>query len=747
MINMEKTFIIGGMHCAACAAGIEKYIGRQNGVDSVSVNLATARMDISYDDSLIDVPAIIAGVEKLSYTAREYIPASTVLKEDESEKIKAQKNARNRLVLAIVFSIPLLYISMGHMLGAPLPVFADPEHNPTGFAGAQFILAIPILWAGRQFFISGARSAVNGHPNMDTLVALGSSASFIYGVYALAKIAGGDVSYAHSLFFESSAIVLTLVMLGKYLEAKSSGRTGEAIKKLMQLTPDTALVERAGQSMEIPADELAIGDTVTVLPGGRFPCDGVVKTGISTADLSMLTGESVPVTIEPGSDVVGGSINGEGRIVFSATGIGPDTALGHIVALVENAQGKKAPIAKLADTVAGYFVPAVLGIAVLTAIVWAIVGKSLDFVLNASISVLVIACPCSLGLATPTAIMSGTGRGAELGILFKSGEALQATASVDTVALDKTGTVTEGRPVLHSIETAPGVDSDELLCLCAAAEAGSGHPVAKAITDFTGTLKIRLPEADSVNSIPGKGVEAAVAGKNVLIGSRALMEERGIVCFELDSAAEIQSRAGCMLMFAAVDGRAAGLFSAVDAVKPDSRDAVAKMHGMGMKVIMLTGDNAFAAEAIASEALIDEVCSGVLPEGKAGAVEALAAGGHVTAMIGDGINDAPALTAAQVGIAIGTGTDVAIESADVVLMGGELGSAVTAFRLARAVMKNIKQNLFWAFLYNCCGIPFAAGVVYALGGPLLNPMIAGAAMALSSVSVVTNALRLRHFKP
>jgi Cu+-exporting ATPase len=745
-----KTFKIGGMHCAACSSGIEKFMGRQPGVDTVSVNLTTEKMTISYDESVLDATKIVSLVEKLMYTAEEYISAeaqaAAARKRGEEARAAELNGTKHRVILAACFAILLLYVSMGHhMAGFPLPAFMDMHRNPLGFAIAQLLLTLPILYAGRQFYVGGFRSLIKGHPNMDTLVALGTASAFLYGLYALAKIADGDTHYAETLFFESAAIVVTLVMLGKYFEARSRGRTSAAIKKLTELAPETATVTRSGETVEIPASELREGDIVTVLPGGRFPCDGVVQSGISSADVSMLTGESLPVTIAPGSDVTGGSINGEGRIVFEAKRVGADTALSQIIRMVEDAQGKKAPIAKLADTVSGYFVPAVLAIAVIAAICWAIAGKGTEFVLNIFVSVLVIACPCSLGLATPTAIMVGTGRGAELGLLYKSGEALQAAAGVQTVALDKTGTVTEGRPVLQKIAVCGDWNEDELLTLCAAAELGSGHPVAKAITEAAEKRKIRLPEATSVTALPGRGIEAAVDSRSLLVGNAALMAERGIDVTALDQEITTLSDAGYILMYAAVDGAAAGLFAAVDTIKPDGRHAIESLHNLNIKVIMLTGDNEKAAKSIADMAGIDEVRANVLPEDKARVVESLGADGRRTAMVGDGINDAPALAGADVGIAIGSGTDVAIESADVVLMGDGLSGVATALRLSRAVMRNIKQNLFWAFIYNCCGIPFAAGVVYAFGGPLLNPMVAGAAMALSSVSVVSNALRLRRF--
>lgn len=743
----EKTFIISGMHCAACSASLERFMQRQAGVQSVSVNLTTEKMDIVYDDTL-DAEKIIELVSRLSFGAKEYVSADALAAENrrkqEAEK-KAELDAmKRRVIVCICFAVPLLYVSMGHMAGLPLPAFMSPHHAPLVFALVQLLLTLPIVIGGRSFYINGFGSLVKGHPNMDTLVAVGTFSALVYGLYALVKIALGDAGYAENLFFESAAVVITLVMLGKYLEARSKRHTSDAIRALTELAPETALVTRHGETGEVPVSELREGDVITVRPGERFPCDGVVTSGASSADLSMLTGESVPVTLDVDSGVTGGSINGEGLIVFTATKVGGDTTLAQIIRMVEDAQGKKAPIAKLADKVAGVFVPVVMAIAVVSAIVWALCGKDIEFVLNVFVSVLVVACPCSLGLATPTAIMVGTGRGAEMGILYKSGEALQAMAFADTVVLDKTGTVTEGRPKLQSIYS-EALPENELLAVCAAAESGSEHPVAKAITAAAEERGLKLPTAENITAVPGRGIKARVAGHDVLIGNALLMQENGIALGAEDRRAESE-REGNMLMFAALDGSFAGLFGAVDTVKKDSPDAINALHNAGIETIMLTGDNEQAASSIAAQANIDKVLAGVLPDGKAGEVEKLRAAGRKVCMVGDGINDAPALASADIGVAIGSGTDVAIESADVVLMGSELGSLVTALRLSKAVIRNIKQNLFWAFFYNSVGIPFAAGVLYAFGGPLLSPMFAGAAMALSSISVVSNALRLKKFK-
>lgn len=744
----EKVFKISGMHCAACSSSIERFMSRQSGVENVSVNLTTEKMNISYDDNSLDADKICSLVAGLSFGAEEYVSADAMArdarKKEEAEKAAELESMKRRVILCICFALPLLYVSMGHMIGLPLPKAIDPHYAPLAFAIVQLALTLPVVIGGRNFYINGFGSLVKGHPNMDTLVAIGTFSALLYGTYSLIRIAMGDVSFAGNLFFESAAVVISLVLLGKYLEARSKHHTSDAIRALTELAPETATVTRHGETDQVPVSELREGDVITVRPGERFPCDGVVTNGISSADLSMLTGESLPVTLEEGGTVTGGSINGEGVIVFSATKVGGDTTLAQIIRMVEDAQGKKAPIAKIADRVAGVFVPVVMGIALLAAIIWAIAGKDIEFVLNVFVSVLVVACPCSLGLATPTAIMVGTGRGAELGVLYKSGEALQAMAFADTAVLDKTGTVTEGKPRLTSVYAVSNTE-DELLTMCAAAESGSEHPIAKAITEAAKERELPIPSADNITAIPGRGIKAQVGGQQLLIGNATLMEENKIEISAADKAAELEN-SGCMLMFAACDGLFAGLFGAVDTIKPDSPNAISDLHNNGITTIMLTGDNENAANAIAKTAGIDNVIAGVLPEGKAGEIEKLKAEGRKVCMVGDGINDAPALASADIGAAIGNGTDVAIESADVVLMGSELSALVTALRLSKAVMRNIKQNLFWAFFYNCIGIPFAAGLFYAFGGPLLSPMFAGAAMALSSISVVSNALRLKRFK-
>ncbi len=656
---------------------------------------------------------------------------------------------RLRLVWAAVFAAPVLYIAMSHMfpaLGLPVFHFMSPHENPLAFALVQLGLTVPVLAAGSRFYTAGMRTLFKGAPNMDTLVAVGTGSAFLYSVYATAMIILGDASFSQYLYFESAAVVVTLVMLGKYLEAVSKGKTSEAIKKLMGLKPKTAVVITDGIETEVPLDEVVEGDILLVRPGSVIPVDGVVTEGLTSVDESMLTGESLPVDKRPGSEVTGGSINQEGLIKFKASRVGEAMTLSKIIRLVEEAQGKKAPVAKIADVISGYFVPVVLAIALVSVGAWALSGREFNFVLNIFVSVLVIACPCALGLATPTAIMVGTGKGAELGILIKSGEALENASRVDTVVLDKTGTITEGRPVLTDMRFYGGLDETETLALTASAERGSEHPVARAICKRAEERNIAFYEPESFKAEPGRGINVVIRGKRVLAGSAKLMAENGVSIAEAQDDAETLASKGRTLMYAAVDGKLAALLAAADTVKPTSRSAVEKLKALGLNVAMITGDNADTAAAIADEVGISSVMADVLPQDKAGKVKELQMKRRRVAMVGDGINDAPALAQADVGIAIGTGTDVAVESADVVLMRGDLTEVSTAIALSRATFRNIRQNLFWAFIYNLCGIPVAAGLLYAFGGPLLNPVFAGAAMALSSVSVVSNALRLKRFK-
>ena len=738
---------VDGMTCASCSSAVERALKKLDGVSEASVNLATNRAAFSYDPAKVKLAQVREAITKSGYTPLDLATEDTRDAEQEKRE-KALRLMRLRLIIAIVFAAPILYIAMAHMfpsLGVPLPEFMNPHMYPLVFALVQLGLTIPVLIAGGRFFRVGFKTLFKGSPNMDTLVAIGTGSAFLYGIYATVLIYLGNFDFAQHLYFESAAVVITLVMLGKYLEAVSKSKTSEAIKKLMNLKPKTATIIKSDVELEVSLDEVVVGDVVLVRPGGAIPVDGIVADGASSVDESMLTGESLPVEKQAGSTVTGGSINGEGLIRFTVTHVGEDTALSKIIHLVEEAQGRKAPIAKLADVISGYFVPAVLGIAVLSAVIWALAGKDFNFVLNIFVTVLVIACPCALGLATPTAIMVGTGKGAELGVLIKGGEALETTHSINAVVLDKTGTITQGKPELTDIIRYSQEDETSVLSLVASAERGSEHPIARAIVDEARARSLSLLEPEQFRAIPGRGIEASVSGHRILAGSAKLLTENNVDLSRSIADAVALSSAGKTLMYIARDNELYSLMAAADAVKPTSRRAVEQLKSLGLEVYMLTGDNAATAKAVAESVGIDHVLSDVLPDGKASEVQKLQSQGKRVAMVGDGINDAPALVQADVGMAIGNGTDVAVESADVVLMRGDLSAVSAAIALSRATIRNIRQNLFWAFAYNVVGIPFAAGVFFAFGGPLLTPMFAGAAMALSSVSVVTNALRLKRF--
>jgi Cu+-exporting ATPase len=739
---------VEGMTCAACSAAVERVVKRLEGVASVSVNLATNRAAIEYNPAKVKLSQIKAAISGAGYTPKD-IETIAARDSDREQRELALKTMRIRLTVAIIFSAPILYIAMSHMfsLGLPLPEFMSAHMHPLVFALVQLMLTIPVMLAGGRFFRVGFKTLLKAAPNMDTLVAIGTGSAFLYSAYATVMITLGKDAFVQSLYFESAAVVITLVMVGKYLEAVSKGKTSEAIKKLMNLKPKTATIIKDGAELIVPLDEVAVNELVLVRPGASVPVDGVVVKGASSVDESMLTGESLPVEKQPGSAVTGGSINGEGLLTFEAMRVGEDTALAKIIRLVEEAQGKKAPIAKLADIISGYFVPAVLGIAVVAAVIWALTGKDFNFVLNIFVTVMVIACPCALGLATPTAIMVGTGKGAELGILIKGGEALETTHGVNAVVLDKTGTITEGKPVLTDIKTYGDYGEEEALRISASAERGSEHPVARAIVEGAQNRGMALYDTEGFKAVTGRGIDAMVQGKHILAGNIRLMEENGIdTALAKEDAAKL-AQSGRTLMYIAADGRLLALMAAADTVKPTSKQAVERLKALHVEVYMITGDNKNTASAIADEVQIEQVLSDVLPGDKAAEVKKLQLSGKKVAMVGDGINDAPALVQADIGMAIGTGTDVAVESADVVLMRGDLNEVSAAIALSRATIRNIRQNLFWAFIYNLAGIPLAAGVLYAFDHTtLLNPIFAGAAMALSSVSVVTNALRLKRFK-
>lgn len=747
--NTKKVeMTIEGMSCASCSAAVERATRKLDGVLSAQVNLTTNRGGFEYDPSKIKLSEIKDAIEKVGYTPRD-VEGEKAHDLEQERRERETQGMRIRLIVAAVFSLPVLYIAMSHMfprLALPIPYFMGSHDFPFIFALVQLGLTAPVILAGSHFYTKGFKTLLKGAPNMDTLIAIGTGSAFLYSLFATVKIYLGDFSFAQSLYFESAAVVITLVMLGKYLEAASKGKTSDAIKKLMQLKPNMATIEKGGNEIDVPLDEVCAGDIVIVRPGASYPVDGIVTEGISTADESMLTGESLPVEKQPESEVTGGSINGEGLVKFRATRVGDDTALSKIIKLVEDAQGKKAPIAKMADIVSGWFVPVVLVIALISAAVWALTGEDFNFVLTIFVSILVIACPCALGLATPTAIMVGTGKGAELGILIKGGEALETTHKITTVVLDKTGTITEGKPKLTDIRTYGGASENEVLLLCASAEWGSEHPIARAIVEGAKEKGISLIQPESFQAVPGRGIDALVSGRKVLAGNVKLMMENQISTLEAEHDAEQFATSGRTLMYLAVDGKLIALMAAADTVKQSSRKAIRKIKQLGISVYMITGDNINTANVIAKEVGIDNILADVLPSEKAGAIQRLQAEGQTVAMVGDGINDAPALVQADVGMAIGTGTDVAVESADVVLMRGDLNEVSSAIALSRATIRNIKQNLFWAFIYNLIGIPFAAGIVYLFGGPLLSPIFAGAAMAFSSVSVVSNALRLRRFR-
>ena len=734
------TYRVEGMTCAVCAGRVEKVTKKIEGVQDSVVNLTTEKMSITVDDDIVTYGDIKRAVEKAGYKlVREEE------KENTEKKLSDKDKLLRRLIFSCIFTIPLLIVTMGHMVGMPLPKIIDPMVNPMNFAVFQIILTVPVMAIGYKFYLIGFKNLIKLSPNMDSLIAVGTSAAFLYSVFGMYKIATGDTSYAMHLYFEAAVTILTLITLGKYLEAISKGKTSEAIKKLMGLAPKTATIIREGNEIVIPIDEVVVGDIILVKPGEKLPVDGEVIEGSTAIDESMLTGESIPVEKIVGSNVIGASINKTGFIKYKATKVGGDTALSQIIKLVEDAQGSKAPIAKMADVISAYFVPIVIGLAIFSAIAWLIAGETPVFALTIFISVLVIACPCALGLATPTAIMVGTGKGAENGVLIKGGEALEITHKINTIVFDKTGTITEGKPVVTDI-VSRGKENNILLALAASAEKGSEHPLGEAIVRAAIEKNIELKSLENFNAIPGHGIEVVIENESILLGNLKLMKERSIDIGELRGEADRLANEGKTPMFIAINNSLEGIIAVADTVKPSSINAIKELHNMGIKVAMITGDNKKTAEAIAKQVGIDIVLSEVLPEDKANEVKKLQGKDDKVAMVGDGINDAPALAQADIGIAIGSGTDVAIESADIVLMRSDLMDVIVAIKLSKATIRNIKQNLFWAFGYNVLGIPVAMGVLHIFGGPLLNPMIAAAAMSLSSVSVLANALRLKKFK-
>lgn len=742
----NKTLKLEGMSCAACAKTIEKVTGRLNGVVEANVNFATEKLTVSFDSSLVRTSDIKKAIEKAGYKA---IEEESNVDADKEKKEKEMKSLWNRFLISAIFGAPLLIIAMVPMLTARLNIMLPDIINPMlhmkVYALLELALVLPIMYTGRKYFIVGFRSLLRLSPNMDSLISIGTSAAFIYSLFAVIEIFTGNSGY--EMYFESAGVILTLITLGKYLESVTKGKTSEAIKKLMGLAPKTATIIKDNKEVEIPIDEVEAGDIVVVKPGEKMPVDGEVVEGTTSVDESMLTGESIPVEKNVGNKIIGASINKNGFIKYKATKVGKDTALAQIIKLVENAQGSKAPIARMADVISGYFVPVVIALALTSSLAWFISGKSGVFALTIFISVLVIACPCALGLATPTAIMVGTGKGAEYGVLIKSGSALETAHKIQTIVFDKTGTLTEGKPKVTDIVTEKDIDENYLLQIAAAAEKGSEHPLGEAIVKEAEERKLEFKNNENFKAIPGHGIEVDIDGKSVLLGNKKLMTESKVSLGNLENAADKLAEEGKTPMYIAVNGSLTGIIAVADTVKENSRKSIERLHEMGIQVAMITGDNRRTAEAIAKQVGIDKALAEVLPEDKANEVKKLQAEGKKVAMVGDGINDAPALAQADIGIAIGSGTDVAMESADIVLMRSDLMDVPAAIQLSKKTITNIKQNLFWAFGYNTLGIPVAMGVLYLFGGPLLNPIIAALAMSFSSVSVLTNALRLKGFKP
>ena len=736
-----STFKVEGMSCSACANRVERITKKIDGVESANVNFATEKLTVRVDAEKVRYSDIKLAVDKAGF--------KLIKEEDQIKEVSKKKDESkillNRFIFSLIFTVPLLIISMGHMVGMPLPSIIDPMKNPLNFALIQLVLTIPVMVAGYKFYKIGYKNLFKLSPNMDSLIAIGTSAAVAYGLFAIYKILNGETHYAMHLYFESAVVILTLITLGKYLEAVSKGKTSEAIKKLMGLAPKTATIIKNGKEVSIPIEEVIVGDIILVKPGEKLPVDGEIIEGSTSIDESMLTGESIPVEKNIGSTVIGASINKAGFIKYKATKVGKDTALAQIVKLVEEAQGTKAPIAKMADIIAAYFVPTVMALAIIAAVGWLIAGESTVFALTIFISVLVIACPCALGLATPTAIMVGTGKGAENGVLIKGGEALETTYKIDTIVFDKTGTITEGKPKVTDI-ICNGIKEEEVLVLAASAEKGSEHPLGEAIVREAEDRSLEFKSLEHFKAVPGHGIEVTIEGKDILLGNKKLMIENNINIESLHVESDRLATEGKTPMYIAINNKLSGIIAVADTVKENSKAAIEELKKMNVNVAMITGDNKKTAEAIAKSVGIDIVLAEVLPEDKANEVKKLQGQNRKVAMVGDGINDAPALVQADVGIAIGSGTDVAIESADIVLMKSDLKDVVTAIRLSKATFKNIKENLFWAFGYNVLGIPVAMGVLHIFGGPLLNPMIAAAAMSFSSVSVLLNALRLKKFK-
>ena len=765
---MKEKFDVTGMTCSACSSRVEKCVSKLEGVEEVTVNLLTNSMQVKYDENVLEEQGIIDAVVHAGYGASPARESSgfaggskgTAVGQAQRQQGENGKNPvqehleymKKRTFWSFVFLIPLMYVSMGHMIGAPLPGFLHGTVNAVAFAMTQFLLCLPVLYINRGYFTKGFSTLLHGAPNMDTLIAVGSAASLVYGIFAIYRMGYGlgvqDMElverYLHDLYFESAVMILALINIGKYLEARSKGKTSQAIEKLMDMAPKTAFVERDGMVLEIPAEEILPGDVLQVKPGSSVPADGVILEGSTSVDQAAITGESIPVQKNPGDSVIAATMNKAGFFRMKAMKVGKNTTFAQIIRLVEDASASKAPIAKMADKIAGVFVPVVMASALITGIAWVIAGAEFEFALSCAISVLVISCPCALGLATPVAIMVGTGKGAENGILIKSGEVLEVTHNIQSVVLDKTGTITQGTPEVTDIQ-AFGMEKQELLKIAGALEKKSEHPLAEAVLKKAEEEGILLPEVQEFQAVPGKGIQGKIQGIQYYAGNLKFMEERQIDTSKVEKQVERLAEEGKTPLIFATEEQVLGILAAADLVKPTSAQAIRELKKLGIQVIMLTGDNERTAKAIQKQLDLDTVIAEVLPQDKKREVAKLQAEGKTVAMVGDGVNDAPALARADVGIAIGAGTDVAIESADIVLMKNDLLDVVTAVGLSKAVIRNIKENLFWAFFYNACGIPLAAGLLYPVFGLKLSPMFGAAAMSLSSLFVVSNALRLRFF--
>lgn len=733
---MEKSLKITGMTCSACSGRIERALNKIDGIDEAKVNFATEKLYVTFNESKISENEIVSAITKAGYG---------IDNGQKKEKMQPHQKLLIRFIISAIFAVPLMIISMGHMLGMPLPHAVDPMYNPLNYALLQLCLTIPVMITGIMFYIKGIKNLIHLSPNMDSLISIGSLASVAYGIYAITRINNGDTAIAMELYFESAATILTLITLGKYLEAISKGKSSQAIKELIELSPKIATVRRGNKEIQIKTDYIKVGDTVIVKPGEKFPVDGVVTLGSSSADESMITGESMPIPKNIGDSITGATVNKNGYLEYKAEKVGKDTAIAQIIKLVEEAQGNKAPIARLADKVSAWFVPIVIALAIIAAVGWKIAGESNDFCITIFISVMVIACPCALGLATPTAIMIATGQGAKNGILIKGGDILEKAQKIDTAVFDKTGTITCGVPVVSGIYAVNG-NENELLTYAASAEKFSEHPLGESIVREAEKRKLELFESDDFEAISGMGIRTTINNKNIIVGNMRIMENHEIDTKPVKKQFEEFSADGKTVIICAVDNISWGIIAVSDEIRASSKKAIESLKASCIDTVMLTGDNKQTALAIAHKAGISKAVYELLPADKVSEIKKLQQQGKITAMVGDGINDAPALVQSDIGIAVGSGTDIAMESADIVLMKDGIDGVNTAIRLSRATIRNIKQNLFWAFGYNALGIPIAMGFLHIFGGPLLNPMIAAACMSFSSVSVLSNALRLKKFR-